>query len=275
MDSRQKSIKVAIAQPHYDGPDVDCYAAFNYFFSYLGRLSERSIFRSRLPKDVYDSLDLPPLSSFPLAELTDEDPEIRFYSIEESGWSLPHQARERCVQEAIHADCDYVFFYDHDMRFDPDILLRLLRRRKDIVFALAFTSREPILPVVYRFSTQENKAQGHIDVNSDWWEDYPRNTLFQCSAHGAGICLISTEAFKKIGKIGWFNSEGAGEDIAFCLRAHKKGIPIYCDSTIETGHKPKEPPYWHDQKAYDMSQQIIKRIEHYNLRRIISENFDI
>lgn len=265
-------VRVAICLPFYDGPDVHTFDEYFAHMAYYGRLQERAAIREALRYDnsrgqgvsSWETIaGLPPLdagSETGLAELHDDDPIFEFIFCKQVKNSLPGQAREGCVQLALKYDADYCFFFDNDMLFAKETLLRLYRHQQPIVYALAFTAREPVLPVVYRWDRKTDPETGITNIDSDWVEDYPRNTLFRCDAHGAGVFLVHTDVFKVLEK-GWFNAQGAGEDIHFCRLCYEAGIPIHCDSSIWTAHKPNFPMFWHDEAFYDNSQEIRNRLK--------------
>lgn len=165
------------------------------------------------------------------------------------GNSLIGQARDIIVERALAWNADYVFFFDDDMMFADDCFVRLFNHQKPFVGALAFTSREPISPVLYKFRRSYSFDEVRIDVEPIL--DYPRDRLFQVDAIGTGVVLISTDVFKKLGGPPWFNgSISMGEDIYLCYKMEKAGIPIYCDSSVKTLHAPNEPLKWHGEQYY-------------------------
>ena len=270
-------VKIALCLPFYDGPDVHTFDEYFAHMAYYGRLQERASIREQIRSkeawsdmdedegatgDWWDDFNLPKLdagSDTGHAELHDDDPMFEFIFCKQVKNSLPGQAREACVDLALKYDANYCFFFDSDMLFAKETLLRLYRHQEPVVYALAFTGREPILPVVYRWDRKTDIKTGITNIDSDWVEDYPRNTLFRCDAHGAGVFLVHTDVFKQLKK-GWFNAQGAGEDIHFCRLCYDAGIPIYCDSSIWTAHKPNFPMFWHDEAFYDESQKIRAKI---------------
>ncbi len=265
-------VRIALALPFYDGPDVHTFDEYFAHMAYYGRLQERAWIREKLRANYYSGKDwdpegfyedMPPLdpaSDTGDAELQEDDPIFEFIICKQVKNSLPGQAREGCVQLAQKYDADYVFFFDNDMLFAKETLLRLYRHQKPVVYALAFTAREPVMPVVYKWHSKTNPVTGETRIDSDWMEDYPRNTLFRCDAHGAGVVLIKMDVFNQLDR-NWFNAQGSGEDIHFCRRCYEAGIDIYCDSSIWTAHKPNFPMFWHDEAFFDSSQEIHERIK--------------
>lgn len=275
-------VRIALCLPFYDGPDVHCFEVFFAHQAYYGRLMERSMIReevwAKYGKEAWNDFDLPPLdplSNTGLAELLDTDPIFEFIYCKQIKVSLPGAAREGCVELALKYDADYCFFFDNDMLFTKETFLRLYRHHKPVVYALAFTAREPILPVVYRWNKRFDKEEMVTKVDSEWLESYPKNTLFRVDAHGAGINLTNIEVFKTIPE-NWFNAQGAGEDIHFCRLCYDYHIDIYCDSSLWTAHKPNSPTFWHDEAFYEQSKAIMDKInQHEKTTELMAEEIKV
>lgn len=250
-----KPIRIAQCLPWYAGVDRDCVADALAFQHYLGRLQERAWWMKRKFDACVEWWPDPPAMApgFPAAELPDKlegDVEFDFGLSAQIACSLPGLARERAVDFALDWGADYIFFYDSDMRFTPDVFLRLLAADKPVVGALAFTGRVPITPVIYTFgdSYRQDAAGLHADVHPIM--DYKRDALIQVDAIGFGVVMIQAGVFRSIPKP-WFNSPGVGEDILFCIRCKQFGIPVWVDTAAKTQHKPTFPVDWHDEAEYD------------------------
>lgn len=251
-----KHIKVALGLPWYDGADKDCLPHFLTFQHYLGRLQERTEWLSRLPPACRpaDLSKLDPVNSTGFSELPEAlaGTRLEFGIADEGGLSLPGLARERIVDKALEWGADYVFFYDDDMIFGTDLFLRLLLDDVPVVAALAFTSRKPITPVVYRSTdTSERRVDGIPAIRRHFEPcDYLPDQLQRVDAVGSGVMLIKREVFERLEKP-WFHSTGCGEDIFFTgLRCYSASIPVYVDTRAKTIHKPVEVERWHDELLY-------------------------
>ena len=220
-----KPVKVVIGQCSYKGPDVHCYSRYQEFFHHLGRLQETS-------------------------KTSTETPPFEFLTGNQAGNSLIGQARDNICEGALQAGADYVFFFDDDMIFDNDAFIRLWKRQKMIVGALAFTARIPIAPVLWKFTRTWNPERQCEDVKADVMLDYPKDQLFEVGCIGTGVILISTEVFRRIKKPWFHGAVGAGEDFHFCWQANRAGIAIYCDSSVKTAHRPNFPFEWHNEEAF-------------------------
>lgn len=237
-----KTIKIAMGLPWYDGADKDCVGAFLVFQHYLGRLHER------LNWDQKTAMSLPSLCpGNPDCEVPGwlEDTRLEFVICDAIGYSLPGTARERVIDLSLAHGADYILFYDADMIFTPDVFLKLLRHKLPVVAALAFTAREPIAPVIYKFTPTPDGTK----FQSDPIFDYKRDALQQVDAIGFGVVMIQASVFRQMPKP-WFSSPGVGEDIQFSAFCKKAGIPIYVDTSAKTIHKPRYAPEWHSEEKY-------------------------
>lgn len=243
-----RTIKVALCLPWYAGPDPDCAGAFLMFQHYLGRLQERMWWYARVfnPGGPGAVKDIPPLDS---ADPTAEIPEsllgtrIEFVLVPVIGYSLPGTARAIAVEAALNAGADYILFYDDDMIFMPGVFLKLLAHDLPVVGALAFTARDPITPVIYKFTETPRGRR------CDPILDYKRDQLQQVDAIGFGVVLIQATVFRKLPKP-WFSIPGSGEDIQFCDECRKYKIPVYVDTSAKTVHKPRYTPEWNSEEKF-------------------------
>lgn len=150
--------------------------------------------------------------------------------------SLVYAARENLCDKAIEEGFDYILWLDSDMTFEPDIMEKLLADDKDFVTGIYFTRKLPWRPVLFK----ELDAGGFGEPpKSEFYMEYPINDLFEIEGCGFGAVLMKTEVAEKI--IRKFHTAftpmlGAGEDVAFCIRAKELGIPMYCDSRVKLGH---------------------------------------
>jgi GT2 family glycosyltransferase len=241
-----KTVKTLIAVPSYKGPDKHCFGQHYQFMFTLGQMQEKS----------------------PV-----EGVEFKFGFAEMVGNSLIGQARDILVSRAVVGGMDYIMFFDDDMMFPNDIFLRLWQHQKPWVGALAFTAREPICPVLYKFSRSYNWDRKGEDVGIDVILDYPTDRLFRVDAMGTGVVLISTEVFKKLGPAPWFHgSVSQGEDIYLCLKMWLAGIPVYCDTSVKTMHHPNEPLRWHDETYYLENKERARRF--HDERKKAADNRD-
>lgn len=154
--------------------------------------------------------------------------------------TLINEARDIIAANAIKAGFDWVAWFDSDMTFPPDTLVRLFDDAQDgkqMVSGLYFTRREKPKPVCYKKLWWD--YDGELDCGAENYYDYP-DGVFECAAVGFGCCLTSVELLKRVGDefgVSPFSPlYGMGEDMAFCWRVNQIGEKVYCDSRIKCGH---------------------------------------
>jgi len=169
------------------------------------------------------------------------------------------KARNRLVDEFLHnpdfADCEWLWFCDTDMVFEPDTLLKMVARAvvndiKIIGALCVIVGADGVAPTLFEAdSTTITKL--HIGL--------PEPAVLEVAATGTGCLLVHrsvfAEMFERSGgsKNCWFGfdirvgDEGTewqlGEDVSFCLRAGEAGFKTYVDSTMHVGHH-KGPRVW-------------------------------
>lgn len=241
-------VKVAIGCCSYRGPDLHCFIEHWRFLHYLGRLQERSYWMNRCqegnPRCGPGSFGEHSL------DLGYDDPEFKFFLCVQVGNSIIGQARDRVARLALESGCDYIFFFDDDMMFPLNSFLRLWRHQVDFVGALAFTAREPITPVLFQFIRTFNVDLRREDIEIKPYFRYPKDSLVRIDALGSGVVLIRTEVFKRLEEPWFHGAISQGEDIHLCYKMGQAGIPVYCDTSIKTLHKPNEPRPWMDELHY-------------------------
>ena len=256
-----KKSRICLGWPWYDGPDKNTYQRYMEVCHYFGKMQERSEWLAWAKHNEIDRKDVPMLDTMQcdgaLAEITADDGQFEFGYTDETGLSLVGEARERCIDNALQGGYDWIFFWDDDMLFAWSAFLRLWRHQKPAVAALAFTAREPILPVIFKW--QISPRNGGEKWHATNILDYPKNKLISNEdvggviAFGTGVCLFNLSIFREIPKP-WFNSTGMGEDVHFCLKCHQHGFPIYVDTSVKTLHK-RYHPAWHGEKEYEESRK--------------------
>lgn len=151
--------------------------------------------------------------------------------------ALIYTSRDAMATEAIKNEFDYVMWFDSDMVFPADTLVRLMNTLKekdlDIISGLYFRRIPPYSPVLF------DKLE--IEGEACEWSEFTKlpEELFEIGACGFGCVLMKTDVFfdvqAKFGQM--FAPIGRnGEDVAFCWRARQCGYKIYCDPTLVCGH---------------------------------------
>ena len=161
------------------------------------------------------------------------------------------QARNRACQETLDSPCQWLFFVDSDMGFEPWALDQLLLFadpvERPIVGGLCFSQRTEEIdgrngfrcyPRVTIFEWREQEDGSHRFNGA---LHYPINTLVRCGATGGAFVLIHRSVLEKIGG-DWFTQtpdetgQMQGEDISFFDRCRKLEIPVHIHTGIRTTH---------------------------------------
>lgn len=151
--------------------------------------------------------------------------------------ALIYTSRDAMATEAIKNEFDYVMWFDSDMVFPADTLVRLMNTLKekdlDILSGLYFRRIPPYSPVLF----------DKLEINGEEcdWTEFKKipDGLFEIGACGFGCVLMKTDVFfdvqSKFGQM--FAPIGRnGEDVAFCWRARQCGYKIWCDPSLVCGH---------------------------------------
>lgn len=160
--------------------------------------------------------------------------------------SLIYTARNKLLEDAVKNGADRILWFDSDMDFPPDTMLRLaadMDEGKEFVSGLYFKRRAPIQPVIYEnvgyyHNTMSDGSESVTPV-AITMDDYPRDSMFEIEAAGFGCVMHSVDLARRImEKYGAPFSPilGFGEDLSFCKRAKDVGATLWCDSRIKLGH---------------------------------------
>ena len=144
--------------------------------------------------------------------------------------SLIYDARNRLAKEALKMGVDYAMWFDSDMIFEPDTMLRLLKDDKPFVSGMYFRRSPPYTLVAFDELDLENRK---------WTDAKVPNELTKVGGVGFGCVLMKTEVlFEVAAKFKtWFDPiNGFGEDLAFCWRAKECGYDVWLDPSVSCGH---------------------------------------
>lgn len=147
-----------------------------------------------------------------------------------------------------YPEAEWLLMIDSDMTFSGDLLERLMVNadpvETPIVGGLCFAGgkKGDPYPTVYKLIQKD----GYANVERVY--DYPRDAMVRVGATGGACLLMHRQALatmqgKFAGPYPWFvegavgpDGEPWGEDIAFCLRAHALGIPVWVNTSVKLGH---------------------------------------
>ena len=173
---------------------------------------------------------------------------IGTHLIVQMGADIPYQLNEG-IRGMIG---DWIWILGDDHTFDPDVLMKLLAREKDVIMPIVPRRDPPFKPVLIHGPLRPNMQLYN-------WADLPSSGLFQLpKGDPAGqACMLVRR--KVLGRLGdpWF--EGGKlipgrlmEDMYFVKRLHDLDIPIWIDCDLVVGHIANITilPYNHKGKWY-------------------------
>jgi len=179
---------------------------------------------------------------------------IKFFITNEYS-SLVHLARAKCLHgnvfngqnQKIFNDLHYthIMWIDSDILWNPDQIIELLNRDKDIVSGLYSNNCEQF--IAYKeFDIEYFKKNGYFEPLSI--KDIENEELIEVSYSGMGFMMVKKGVFESI-EYPWFTSESIqisenlkdiiSEDASFCNKAKNAGFKIFIDPKIEVGHEKK------------------------------------
>ena len=145
---------------------------------------------------------------------------------------------------ALEQDYSHLVFLDADMAWPSDLLTRLLAHHavEGLVSGVYFRKPWPHWPVAF---------------NKCVWDDTEQRMVYKCDLDvlaggdalrpeelvGMGCCLIPLSVLGAIGPAPWFEYARPlhgyatiTEDVPFCQKVRKAGLPIWIDPTIRCEH---------------------------------------
>jgi GT2 family glycosyltransferase len=174
-----------------------------------------------------------------------------------SSANISHARNEICRQFLEIGTAPWLLMLDTDMTFEPDLIERLLEfadeDKAPIVGGLCFAMDEErnLFPTLYDLTG----VPGALEFVR--YHEFAPDAMMQVAATGAACLLIHRSALEKVrdyvdegapaGRAGfsqampWFQEtvyydRRIGEDVTFCLRAGKAGVPVYVNTAVKLGH---------------------------------------
>jgi glycosyltransferase involved in cell wall biosynthesis len=151
-------------------------------------------------------------------------------------------ARNKCVEEFLAQDFDYLFFIDSDTVPPPDALKKMLEAAKPFVTGVTCNLKKcedgmlRPAPMVFRYNNGTDYEDGYKPV-------LKREGLEEIDACGMSCALIHKSVFKDM-EAPYFNErfvaekgeKPKGEDFLFCEKMRELNIPMWCDFSIHCAH---------------------------------------
>lgn len=144
--------------------------------------------------------------------------------------------REASAQDAIRNKSDLLAFVDTDMAFPPGALSHLIARGKDVIGVNYYEKKLPLVSTLKMLGSDgELLTDGeHVTM------DLPKEP-FQVGGLGCGLLVVNVQRMVTCLAAPYFafdelRGKVMGEDVAFCNRARKAGMQVWCDPTIPVAH---------------------------------------
>ena len=119
---------------------------------------------------------------------------------------------------------DWLWIMGDDHRFDPDILLKLLERKLDIVVPLVCRRHPPFESVLYKTMVADGAPNEKYRLS-----DLPAGGLLKVDAAGSAGMLVRQRVFGSMPRP-WFKwHPSTSEDVGFCMDARVSGFEVYAD----------------------------------------------
>ena len=154
--------------------------------------------------------------------------------------SLIYKSRNDLADMAVKAGADFILWLDSDVIFPNSLMVDLMADMKDgvdLVTGIYHMRRPPFKPVIWKKLRQGLIPQ---ENESEDWDDYPKDDVFEIDGCGFGCVLMRTEMLQPI--VDRYHDlfgpvPGYGEDLSFCVRARSCGFKLIADPKIQVGHK--------------------------------------
>lgn len=130
---------------------------------------------------------------------------------------------------------DWLWMMGDDHRFYPDMLIKLLDRKTEIVAPLVCKRGAPFSPVCHKTAVVGG-AQNQVYTWDLLSSEYPNGGMIPVDATGSAGLLVRRWVFEDMPKP-WFGyTQHTSEDIAFCLNAKQSGYHTYVDLDQHLSH---------------------------------------
>jgi hypothetical protein len=140
--------------------------------------------------------------------------------------SMLAQNRSDLAEMGLKSGATHLMWFDDDMRFPKDTIIRLLEHDKDIVAANYAFRASPETPVSY------DLEKGRVHTTDD------STGLEKVHSIGFGVTMIKPTVFQKLDKP-WFangyiqDTDSYFEEVQFlCMKLRDEGIELFIDHDI-------------------------------------------
>lgn len=150
-----------------------------------------------------------------------------------------HDARQQLAEEVLNEGADYILWLDADMRFPPDLLIRLLKRSEPFV-GTNYSTRTgiPEYTALKRITSSGDGPSKRCVTGPD------STGLEEVQAVGMGAALVHASVFRALhdphgpdGPWFWYRwldelDQQMGEDVYFCELVRDAGFAVYVDHDV-------------------------------------------
>jgi len=154
--------------------------------------------------------------------------------------------RNAAASALMASQQEWLWFTDSDTVFGPETLPALLRladpaRRPILAAAVPVVAHDPGMHPVGEWPSLHWAAYtDHFGQLIPWSVKTPMDPVQKVAAVGTGCVLIHRSAFEAVGPAP-FSEEtddgiSYGEDLSFCRKAARAGVPIHVASEVRVGH---------------------------------------
>lgn len=145
----------------------------------------------------------------------------------------PARNRNIMIKTALEQGATHCMFFDDDLGFDPDIMVRLLAHNVDICSGLYLLRNYPHLPIAFDQAFDDGKCK-HMFLEPGM------KGLTEVVNIGLGCCLIKTDVFRQMEepwiRLGDPEKDHWCDDISFFNRARKQGFKLHVDLEVTAWH---------------------------------------
>ena len=162
-------------------------------------------------------------------------------------------ARNKIAQAAIDEGADYVLMVDNDVVLPEDALVNMTDDLRDVCLGYyahrdddnIYRGRTSVCKLLQPDGSKYFNYPLESEYTAEELQELRRSGTTKLQIHGGGMgcALINVDLFRSL-NYPWYdwvnyaddNRGTLSEDLYFCERCRKKGIPIYTDTRAACGH---------------------------------------
>jgi hypothetical protein len=242
----ENNLKILVGVPVYSGVKY----CFDNFLKHIRRISDFNI-------DILIVDNSKEESFFNEISHINDIIVVRDNNLETKNIHRLISSRNKILDYASKNKYDYLLMMDSDVMVPENILLKLLKAKKDVISGLYFNlfnsgEKQKLLPVCYRELEenifQEMKTRGMVPDFIENRAGMRRNLtpkeiedgeVLDVLIPSAGCLLLSRKAFESGARYGLLeDTQGlhTTDDIRFFKELKSKGFELYCDTSVYCKH---------------------------------------